>query len=179
MVPSRSAGFRIPRRSSSRTRHRRRSTDTSPDPSRYGYSVRPTGAAAAGVVDADAGADADGAHGLHLGRNLRQIAVDSEDDSDGAGDRAAGAPPFAFALSAASSTSGRTSASMTRRPDLVLSWLRSSRTVSRLASTSSVPPLMKPATRTRRNADTSIFGERGVSIGTSKKLVQPLTRRAA
>ena len=55
------------------------------------------------------------------------------------------------------------------------SWLRSSRTVSRLASTSSVPPLMKPATSTRRNADTSIFGEMGVSIGISKKLVQPLT----
>src|SRR5689334_1381860 len=35
---------------------------------------------------------------------------------------------------------------------------------------------MKPATSTRRNADTSIFGERGVSIGTSKKLVHALTK---
>src|SRR3954467_15216292 len=34
---------------------------------------------------------------------------------------------------------------------------------------------MKPATSTRRNAVTSIFGERGVSIGTSKKLVHALT----
>src|SRR6185436_10908896 len=33
---------------------------------------------------------------------------------------------------------------------------------------------MKPATSTRRNAVTSIFGERGVSIGTSKKLVHAL-----
>ena len=35
---------------------------------------------------------------------------------------------------------------------------------------------MKPATSTRWNADTSIFGEMGVSIGTSKKLVQPAHR---
>src|SRR6476619_3071314 len=34
---------------------------------------------------------------------------------------------------------------------------------------------MKPATSTRRNAERSIFGERGVSMGTSKKLVHPLT----
>src|SRR3954465_12534930 len=33
---------------------------------------------------------------------------------------------------------------------------------------------MKPATSTRRNAVTSIFGDRGVSIGTSKKLVHAL-----
>src|SRR6185436_7702643 len=33
---------------------------------------------------------------------------------------------------------------------------------------------MKPATSTRRNAVTSILGERGVSIGTSKKLVHAL-----
>src|SRR3982751_3076384 len=33
---------------------------------------------------------------------------------------------------------------------------------------------MKPATSTRRNAVTSIFGERGVSMGTSKKLVHAL-----
>ena len=50
------------------------------------------------------------------------------------------------------SISGRTSASMTRRSDLVRSWLRSSRVVSRLPSTSSVPPEMKPATSTRWNA---------------------------
>src|SRR6185436_5748360 len=81
----------------------------------------------------------------------------------------------AFALSAASSASGSTSASITRRPDFVRNWLRNRRTVSRFASTSSVPPLMKPATSTRRNAETSIFGESGVSMGTSKKLVHPLT----
>src|SRR4051794_9216139 len=34
---------------------------------------------------------------------------------------------------------------------------------------------MKPATSTRRNADTSIFAAMGVSIGTSKKLVQAVT----
>src|SRR3954464_11190809 len=33
---------------------------------------------------------------------------------------------------------------------------------------------MKPATSTRRNAVTSIFGDRGVSMGTSKKLVHAL-----
>ena len=38
---------------------------------------------------------------------------------------------------------------MTRSPDLVRSWLRSRRVVSRLPSTSSVPPEMNPATSTR------------------------------
>src|SRR3954465_13611008 len=80
----------------------------------------------------------------------------------------------ALALSAAISASGRTSASIPRRPDFERSWLRRSRTVSRFASTSSVPPLMKPATSTPPNAVTSIFGDRGVSIGTSKKLVHAL-----
>jgi hypothetical protein len=32
---------------------------------------------------------------------------------------------------------------------------------------------MKPAIRTRRTADTSIFGDSGVSIGTSKEFVHP------
>ena len=69
--------------------------------------------------------------------------------------------------SAAMLASGRTSASITRRFDFERSWLRSSRTVSRFASTSSVPPPMKPATSTRWNGDTSIFGWIGVSIGIS------------
>ena len=74
----------------------------------------------------------------------------------------------AAALSAAAiSASGSTSASITRSGDFVRSWLRSRRTVSRFASTSSVPPLMKPATSTRWNAVTSIFGWIGVSIGIS------------
>ena len=47
--------------------------------------------------------------------------------------------------STASSSSGSTSASITRRPDFDRSWLRSRRTVSRFASTSSEPPAMKPA----------------------------------
>ena len=69
----------------------------------------------------------------------------------------AASPPLAGAVavgggarcSAATSVSGSTSASMTRRLDLVRSWLRSRRTVSRFASTSSLPPAMKPATSTR------------------------------
>ena len=54
-----------------------------------------------------------------------------------------------------------------RRFDFERSWLRNSRTVSRLASTSSVPPAMNPAMSTRWNADTSSFGWIGVSIGIS------------
>ena len=54
--------------------------------------------------------------------------------------------------------SGITSASMTLSDDFERSWLRSSRTVSRFVSTSSVPPATKPATRTRWNGETSIFG---------------------
>src|SRR6187551_2028741 len=61
-----------------------------------------------------------------------------------------------------------TSASMTRRDDFERSWLRSSRTVSWLASTSSVPPATNPAIRTRWNAVTSSFGWIGVSRGISK-----------
>src|SRR5688572_10344202 len=64
--------------------------------------------------------------------------------------------------------SGMTSASMTLSDDFVRSWLRSNRTVSRFVSTSSVPPATKPATRTRWNGDTSIFGRIGVSMGISK-----------
>ena len=56
---------------------------------------------------------------------------------------------------------------MTRMLDLVRNWLRSRRTVSRFASSSSDPPAMKPATRTRWNAVTSSFGWIGVSMGTS------------
>ena len=75
---------------------------------------------------------------------------------------------FAATLSAAAiSASGRTSASMMRSGDFERSWLRRRRTVSRFASTSSLPPLMNPATRTRWNADTSIFAWIGVSIGIS------------
>ena len=69
--------------------------------------------------------------------------------------------------SLASAASGSTSASITRRLVFVRSWLRSSRTVSMFASTSSVPPAMKPATSTRWKADTSSFGWIGVSIGIS------------
>ena len=57
---------------------------------------------------------------------------------------------------------------MTRRLDLVRSWLRSSRVVSRLPSTSSVPPEMNPATNTRWNADTSIVARIGVSMEISE-----------
>ena len=64
--------------------------------------------------------------------------------------------------------SGMTSASMTLSDDFVRSWLRSRRTVSWFASTSSLPPATKPATRTRWNGETSIFGWIGVSIGISK-----------
>jgi hypothetical protein len=42
-----------------------------------------------------------------------------------------------------------------------------------------VPPLMNPATSTRRDADTSIFAEMGVSIGTSKKFVHALTEASS
>src|SRR6185295_13660278 len=65
------------------------------------------------------------------------------------------------------SISGRTSASMTFSDDFVRSWLRSSRTVSWFASTSSLPPATKPTTSTRWNGDTSSFGWIGVSIGIS------------
>ena len=51
--------------------------------------------------------------------------------------------------------------------DFVRSWLRSRRTVSRFASTSSVPPETNPATSTLWNAEMSIFGWMGVSIGIS------------
>src|SRR5712691_7014100 len=64
--------------------------------------------------------------------------------------------------------SGMTSASMTLSDDFVRSWLRSNRTVSRFVSTSSLPPATKPATRTRWNGETSIFGRIGVSMGISK-----------
>src|SRR5580765_6252776 len=64
--------------------------------------------------------------------------------------------------------SGMTSASMTLSDDFVRSWLRSSRTVSRFVSTSSLPPATKPATRTRWNGETSILGRIGVSMGISK-----------
>jgi hypothetical protein len=56
------------------------------------------------------------------------------------------------------SMSCRMSASMTLSDDFVRSWLRSSRTVSWFASTSSLPPATKPTTRTRWNGETSIFG---------------------
>ena len=69
--------------------------------------------------------------------------------------------------SLAMSISGSMSASMTRSDDLVRSWLRSSRTVSWFASTSSLPPATKPATSTRWNGVTSSFGWIGVSIGIS------------
>ena len=61
-----------------------------------------------------------------------------------------------------------TSASITLSDDFVRSWLRSSRTVSWLASTSSLPPATKPATSTRWNGETSSLGWIGVSIGISK-----------
>ena len=73
----------------------------------------------------------------------------------------------ALLSAAAISASGSTSASMMRSGDFDRSWLRRSRTVSRFASTSSVPPLMKPATSTRWKADTSILAWIGVSIGIS------------
>src|SRR4051812_19659220 len=57
---------------------------------------------------------------------------------------------------------------MTLSEDFVRSWLRSRRTVSRLVSTSSLPPATKPATRTRWKGETSILGRIGVSIGISK-----------
>ena len=57
---------------------------------------------------------------------------------------------------------------MTRSDDFDRSWLRSNRTVSWFASTSSVPPATKPAISTRWNDETSSFGWIGVSIGISK-----------
>ena len=56
-------------------------------------------------------------------------------------------PPPPSRRRATSSTS--TSASTTRNSDFVRSWLRSRRVVSRLPSTSSLPPEMNPATKTR------------------------------
>ena len=79
--------------------------------------------------------------------------------------RVAGAA--AWLCSCAMSISGRMSASITLSDDFVRSWLRSRRTVSWLASTSSLPPATKPATRTRWNGETSSFGWIGVSIGIS------------
>ncbi len=73
----------------------------------------------------------------------------------------------AWLCSLATSISVRMSASITFSDDLVRSWLRSSRTVSWFASTSSLPPATKPTTSTRWNGDTSIFGWIGVSIGIS------------
>src|SRR6185503_3155462 len=73
-----------------------------------------------------------------------------------------------FIWSRAISASSITSASMTFSSDLVLSWLRSRRTVSWLASTSSVPPLTKPAMSTRWNGVTSSLAWIGVSMGISK-----------
>src|SRR5262245_48472339 len=57
---------------------------------------------------------------------------------------------------------------MTFSSDLLLSWLRSRRTVSWFASTSSVPPLTKPAMSTRWNGVTSSLAWIGVSMGISK-----------
>src|SRR6476619_2564016 len=71
------------------------------------------------------------------------------------------------------------SASMTLSDDLVRSWLRSRRTVSWLASTSSLPPATNPATSTRWNGVTSIFGWMGVSIGISKYVGPHATNAAA
>ena len=78
---------------------------------------------------------------------------------------AAGVP---WLWSWAMSMSGRMSASITFSDDFVRSWLRSRRTVSWFASTSSLPPATKPATSTRWNGETSSFGWIGVSIGISK-----------
>src|SRR5512135_1870515 len=77
------------------------------------------------------------------------------------------------------SASGMTSVSTTFRPDLVRSWLRSSRTVSRLPSTSSDPPATKPTTSTRWNGDVSIFGWIGVSTGISIVLEHDASAAAA
>jgi hypothetical protein len=64
---------------------------------------------------------------------------------------------------AATSISGSTSASMTRRPDFMRSWLRNRRTVSRLPSTSSVPPEMNPAMKTRwKGRDVELGRDRGL-----------------
>ena len=93
--------------------------------------------------------------GLSAGLSLRAIG------------RRLGAGGASLFISWAISASGSTSASMTRRPERVRSWLRSRRTVSRLASTSSEPPAMKPTTWTRWNGDTSSFAWIGVSIGIS------------
>src|SRR5450759_845012 len=94
---------------------------------------------------------------------------------------AADAVPSASARGcwAAISVSGTTSASISVMLDLVRSWLRSRRTVSRLASTSSAPPAMNPATSTRWNGDVSSFGWIGVSSGISNTLVQVARASAA
>ena len=72
-----------------------------------------------------------------------------------------------LAWSRATCCSGSGSASITRSRLLVRNWLRSSRTVSMFASTSSAPPEMKPTTCTRENGVTSSLAWMGVSIGTS------------
>src|SRR6185369_10199136 len=59
------------------------------------------------------------------------------------------------------------------------SWLRSSRTVSWLVSSSSLPPATKPATSTRWNADTSSLALIGVSMGTSNSSPPQATARTA
>src|SRR4029079_3304111 len=87
--------------------------------------------------------------------------------------------PLSVRCSLASSSSGSTSASMTFSCDFERSWLRSSRTVSRLASTSSEPPARNPAISTRWNGETSIFGWMGVSIGTSYTSLHALTVSAS
>src|SRR4051794_4297291 len=76
-------------------------------------------------------------------------------------------PLVTWLCSLTTSMSCRTSASITFSDDFVRSWLRSRRTVSWFASTSSLPPATKPTTSTRWNGDTSIFGWIGVSIGIS------------
>src|SRR5262245_59656010 len=87
-------------------------------------------------------------------------------------------PPFSRsrAISVGSSTSGSTTCSS----DLERRWLPSNRPVSWLASTSSVPPVTKPAINTRWNAETSSLAWIGVSIGISKYVVpQPIAAIAA
>ena len=69
------------------------------------------------------------------------------------------------------------SASITRSGVFVRNWLRSSRTVSMFASTSSAPPEMKPTTCTREKGVTSSLAWMGVSIGTSNVEVQHARRQ--
>src|SRR5262249_856256 len=93
---------------------------------------------------------------------------------------AGGCWPLSVAFASdATSMSGSTSESITRSSDLVRSWLRSRRVVSRLPSTSSVPPARKAATRTRWKAPTSSLGRIGVSIWISYELVQAAASRSA